>query len=253
MIARPVPQAAALLSIAALFALAVAPTAAHADPDGGTVVGNLVIPNPAKRGEPAAKGSGFVKRARNPLKPPKAFNPIPYLVVVLEGNTVPSGDQSPPGQPVEMILLGHSFEQPLLPVMTGGSVEIKNKGRNSPRLHTPSNPDLVPSDPINPRGTRLIKKFPGKYKAIEIRDHDTAHLSGHILGIPHPYFSALTADGKFTITGVPKGVWKVRIWFKDGWLDMREYTVDVPAKRTTKPQKITLPDQLKVKAASEAE
>jgi len=242
---------AALLSTA-LCALLVAPSAAQADPSGGTVIGTVVIPNPAKRGEPAVKDKGFVPRMRNPLKPPKAFNPIPYLIVVLEGNTVPSVDQEPPGLPVKVVLLGHSFERPLSAVMTGGSVEITNKGRNSPRLHAPSNPDLVPADPINPRGTRLIKKFPAKYEAVEIRDHDSAHLSGHIVGIPHPYFSTLSKDGKFEIKGVPKGVWKVRIWFKDGWLDMREYTVDVPAKRTTKPQKITLPDQLKVKSAAEA-
>jgi hypothetical protein len=206
----------------------------------GTVSGTIALADPAQRGEPPARGRGFLARAANPLKPPRAFDPLPQVVVVLEGG---AGTAEPPKEPVRYSIVGQSFSSPILPVMVGAAVELRNDGKASPRLYAPSAPDLLTGDPINPKGARLIKKIAKANQAIELRDHDSAHLSGRIVAFEQPYFSRVDADGKFQITGVPAGPWKVRVWYRDGWVDGVEQSVTVVAKKDAA-VKLSLPAKL---------
>ena len=40
------------------------------------------------------------------------------------------------------------------------------------------------------------------------------------------------------------GAWKVRVWYRDGWAQVPEETVEVAAKKESKPVKIALPAKL---------
>lgn len=237
------------LLAAASAALAVAPASARAAENGGTVSGTIALADPAKRGEPPIKSQGFVRRARNALKAPRAFDPTPYLVVVLEGGTPAPEDSEPPPQTPRYTIIGESFEVPVLPVVAGSAVEIKNSGKGSPRLFSPDKADLVPGDPVSPKGERKTKKLDKAGASYEIRDRESAHLSGRIAVFPHRYFARVKPDGKFEIKGVAPGTWKVRVWYLDGWVDMPAESVEVVAKKEAKlKQPIALPPRLVTKS-----
>lgn len=244
--ARRGPALAATLAAAAV--LSRAPDAAAVE-NGGIVVGNVVLASAESRGDVPVRNQGFVRRVANALKPPRALDPLPEIVVVLDGVTPPEEDRQPPTQPVRYSILGESFEVRLLPVVVGSVVEIRNAGRGAPRLYSPTAADLVPPDPIGPRGERKTRKIEPVGKSFELRDRESIHMSGRIVAFPHRYVALVAADGKFTIKDVAPGVWKVKIWYRDGWADVAEETVEVVAKKESKPVRIALPAKLATRAA----
>ncbi len=219
------------------------PSIAIGAPDGGTVSGVIKLPSPSDRGEPPKRNSGFTERIANPLKPPKAFDPLPHIIVVLEGGVAADEDTKPSGRPAVYRLIGESFESPVMPVLAGSTVEIENEGKNSPRIYSPEDDKILDGESIGPRKKRAIKSFGPAYKVAELRDHDSAHLSGRLIAMPHTYFSRVKDDGKFEIEGVPAGAWKVKLWYSTGWLELPESSVVVVAKRSVDAS-ITLPAKL---------
>jgi hypothetical protein len=172
------------------------------------------------------------------------------MVVVLEGGAVDDGDKKPHSSTYNII--GENFETDIFPVVAGSKVEIKNKGRKSPRLYSKAMADLVPGDPINKNGVRLTAAISEPYKVVDVRDHDTVHMVGRIVAFPHAYFSTVDDNGKFSIDGVPPGSWKVKLWYRDGWVSNAPATsINVAARRGARGVKITLP--AKIKTGAEAQ
>jgi hypothetical protein len=236
------------LGLAALIAaVTLAPAAARAD--AGAVTGTVQLADPAKRGEPPIRSEGFVKRARNALKAPRPFDPTPELIVVLVGGNAAPEDTVAPDRPVRYTIVGESFDTPILPVVVGSVVEVKNSGRNSPRLYSPGHEDFVPGDPVNPKGERKTKKVETPAVSYELRDRDSAHLSGRIVAFPHRYFARLGPGGKFEIKDVAAGSWNVRVWYANGWVDTPPQKIEVEAKREAK-VKIALPPRLSTAPAN---
>ena len=238
------PRARGLAIVILGLAASIAPATARAAEPGGTVSGTITLADPAKRGEPPVRSQGFVRRARNALKAPRAFDPTPYLVVVLEGGTPAPEDTEPPDRPVRYSIVGESFEVPVLPVVVGSIVEIKNEGKGAPRLYVPGADDFVPGDPVSPKGERKTKKVEQPLKVIEIRDRESAHLTGRVVAFPHRYFARVGPGGKFEIKGVAPGTWKVRVWYMDGWVEMPAETIEVEARREAKVRQLALPARL---------
>ncbi|HEY8147277.1 MAG TPA: hypothetical protein VIG06_31575 [Kofleriaceae bacterium] len=238
------------LAAAVSVAIALAPAPARAVENGGTVTGAIALADPAKRGEPPIKSQGFVRRARNALKAPRPFDPTPHLVVVLEGGTPAQEDSEPPPQMPRYTIIGESFDAPVLPIVAGSAVEIKNSGKGSPRLFSPEMADLVPGDPVSPKGERKTKKLDKAGVSYEIRDRESAHFTGRIAVFPHRYFARVKPDGKFEIKGVAPGSWKVRVWYVDGWVETPAETIEVVAKKEAKlKQPIAIPPRLTSKSA----
>src|SRR6266545_2263061 len=239
----------ARLGLATAALLAAAPAPAAAAENGGIVVGTIALAPPERRGPMPVRNQGFVRRVANSLKAPRALDPTPQLVVVLEGATPPEEDRQPPSQPVRYTILGESFEVPVLPVVVGSVIEIRNAGRGAPRLYSPGKPDLVPPDPIGPRGERKTRKIEPAFQPFDLRDRESIHLSGRIVAFPHRYVALVAPDGRFMIRDVAPGTWKVRLWYADGWVDAPEETVEVVARKESKPVKVTLPAKLLTRPA----
>lgn len=233
-------------SLGAIALLGVITTgdAAAADPVGS--VSGVVTLAPGARERPE-RNRGFVARAANPLKPPRPMNPLPYVVVVLEDGPISPADRQPPREPVRYSIIGESFASPVFPIVTGASVELKNEGKGAHRLQAPAQPELLSGDPINPKGVRVAKKLDLRYQSLELRDPDSPHLSGWLVGIPHPYFARLDDGGRFTIKNVPPGSWRVRVWYRDGWLTSAGDQVSVAANREAAVN-LTLPVKLVTEA-----
>jgi hypothetical protein len=201
-----------------LVLVLVATTTAHA----GTLVGKLELPPPPER--PAMATRGFLDRVENPLATVRPYNITPQLVIVLEGDEKPV---SPPQ--VTWELVGESFARPIVAAPAGSEVVIKNVSRTARTLVAKEDPKLIPSGPINPTGPKSFRVNDAG-KVYTIGDPETPHLKGKVIVVNTQYIAYPDDAGRFDITDVPTGHYKLRIWYRDGWLDRSEDTVDIPAK-----------------------
>lgn len=224
-----------------------------AAPDGSTVTGVIELAEPAALPERPVLSRGFTRRIRGPLKPPQKLDPRDQIVVVLTGGPVDPGDKKPPRAALRYEIVGESFASPVFPFVAGAAIEIKNSGHRVPLLYSPGNDGLIEQTPIPDKGVRPIKgELTEVFKAVDLRARDSAHLRGRLLPLPHAYFSLVDDEGRYEIEGVPSGTWKVKLWYRDGWIDMGELTVEVSGSRS-KVSSIKLPAVVKTRPAAESD
>jgi hypothetical protein len=188
------------------------------------VGGKLDLP-PGGAGAPPMRGKGFLDRSDNPHLPARPLDPMPQIVVVLVG-----GDAAA-AAPTQVVweLLGESFARPVLPVVAGTPVLIKNLGKGSPVLRAAEAADLIQPGPINPRAGKEFKVGPGPLYTIT--DPDAPYLVGRVVVMPSRWFATPDASGRFEIADVPAGAYTVRIWYRDGWIDRSDDAITVAAGR----------------------
>ena len=213
-------------AIVLVFA-ALSSSQAAAPPTAGTVQG-AVVPPAAVEAPPLAY-AGFVPPTPNPILPLRQYDPLPECIVYLDGTAAPPEAAQPPRGSVTWQLGNHAFMPPILPVISGSQVEISNVGQETHVLYSPTQPSLVPREPIGRDGSRTIVAQ-GKDVAISVQSKSSPHLVGRIVPLPTRYFARLDRNGKFKIENVPAGRWTVRVWYRDGWLNLPQKSIDVPGK-----------------------
>lgn len=181
----------------------------------GTVTGRLDLPPAPER--PPATTRGFLDRVENPLAPVRPVPITPYMVVALEG----SEKAVAPGQ-ITWDLVGESFARPVIAAPAGAEILIKNTSSVARTLVAVEDKSLVPAGPINPSGNRSFRVTAAK--VLTITDTDAPHLRGTIVVVDTPFVASVDDAGKFEIQDVPEGSYKLRIFYKDAWL---EGTTDV--------------------------
>jgi hypothetical protein len=190
----------------------------------GPVIGKIELPPAPER--PAPTTRGFLDRVENPNKPVRPIDVGPYLLVVLENDTKPAS----PGQ-VTWELVGDSFGRPVLGVPAGAEVVIKNVSKTARTLGAAEDRKIVPNEPINPTGSKAFRV--GEPHVYTISDKDAPHLRGKLVVVNTPYVSNVEVTnnvGRFELADVPEGTYKLRIFYKDNWLDRPDDTVTVGAK-----------------------
>lgn len=216
---------------------------AHAAPSTGTVEGDVGIPSTVEAPKP--KYVGFIEQPiLNPITEPRPFDPRPEVFVWLEGTAATPEAAQPPKNVVVWPLGSHSFSPPLLPVVTGSTVQLSNQGRETHLLQSADAP--VPNDPIGPGSSRDVTVTGDK--VVRVGSKDVPHLEGRIVPVKTRYYSRINRDGSFKITDVPHGDWTLRIWYRDGWIT-KTYPVTVGNK--TPRLKVELPEQLEPKPVAE--
>lgn len=191
--------------------------AAHA----GTLIGKLELPPPPERPAPATRG--FLERAENPLATVRPYNPTTQLVIVVEGDEKPV---SPPQ--VNWELVGESFSRPIVAAPAGAEVVIKNVSRTARTLVALEDPKLLVGV-INPTGPKSFRVTEAG-KVFTITDRDAPHLKGKVVVVNTQYIAYPDEAGKFEITDIPPGNYKLRIWYRDNWLERADDAVDVATK-----------------------
>jgi hypothetical protein len=172
----------------------------------GTVAGKLELPPAPERGPVIAKG--FLDRTENPLAEVKKPNIAPYFVVALEG---PARSDSAPAE-VAWDLVGESFARPVIAVPVGAQVVIRNQTKISRTIGAAEDPKLL-AGPLNPTGT---KSFRATQPAIyTIGDKDAPHLKGKIVVVATTHVASVDDNGRFEMTDVPDGSYKLRIFYYD--------------------------------------
>lgn len=187
------------------------------------VAGKLELPPAPPRGPAGSKG--FVERVENPRKPVRGTNVAPYLLVVLEGDSKPDG-----GGQVSWDLVGESFARPVVGVPTGHELVIKNQSKTARTLTALEDPKLLPPGPINPTGPKSFRA--AEPRIYTIVDKDTPHLRGKVVVVGTPFVATVADDGAFEFSDVPEGSYKLRVFYKDNWIDRPDDTVNVGAKKT---------------------
>jgi hypothetical protein len=188
--------------VAVCAAVVAAPGAARA----GTVVGRLELPPAPERAPVIAKG--FVDRVENPLADIKKPNLAPYLVVVLEGEQ--KADAAP--AQVNYDLVGESFVRPVVAVPVGAEVVIKNHTKVARNLAAAEDAKLI-TGPLNPTGTKSFRATqPGTYT---LGDKEAPHLRGKIVVVATTHVASLDDAGRFEMTDVADGSYKLRVFYYD--------------------------------------
>jgi len=206
----------------------------------GDVSGTVVLPR--KKATPPVRSRGFVERKPNPLMETREYDPRPLMVVVLQGGPVDDAAKEPDRSGVKWQLQGESFNVPLLPIVVGTEIDLKNLGHGSPSLYSPEDAKLIKSEPISPGGVRTIApKQAGR--AYRVRATDSEHLVGRIVAFGDRYFSRVGSDGSFKIKNVPQGKWKVRVWYINGFVPKLDTEVEV-GRHAKKLEPIKLPSGL---------
>jgi hypothetical protein len=176
---------------------------------GGKLTGGAV-------GKPPVRGKAFLDRIENPYIPGKAFDPLPHMVVVLEPTGDTTLEKTPPPQ-IRWRLLGESFERPLLPVLSGTEIVIKNEGgKRAPILYVEGDDTTLMPTALHPDTERAFKaEKPG---LLVLRDKDTPYLTASVLVLETPYFATPNKDGTFKITGIKDGTYSAKVWYRTGWI-----------------------------------
>lgn len=191
----------------------------------GTVTGRLDLPSAPPRPPLAVKG--FLDRVENPLAPVKPVSLAQDMVIVLEGGEVP---MSPPQVVVE--LLGESFSRHVVAAPAGAEVLIKNVSKMARTLVAAEDPKLVPQGPINPTGPKSFRVSDAG-KVYTIGDKDAPHLKLKVVVVSSQNIGYPDDSGRFEIDNVPAGSYKVKVWYRDGWLSRDDETITVGAKGKT--------------------
>nr|HEX4312634.1 hypothetical protein [Kofleriaceae bacterium] len=203
--------------IASAFVLVLAATSTAAA--NTTVTGKLELP--AAPELPPMTRQGFVPRAENALRAPQPQAVAPYVVVVLDGTPGGAAPQ------VSWSLLGDAFSHPVIAAMAGADVVITNTS-HTPRTLSTVEDKTLSGELLNPTGGKTLHVEAGK--TYTVHDPDAPYVWGRIVVVATPYIGYLDATGKFEIPDVPEGTYKLRVYYKDGWVDVDRDTVTVPAK-----------------------
>lgn len=194
--------------------------------NGGVLYGKIEFPaRLPERAPPTTKA--FLDRTENPFLPVRSENVAQQMVIVAEGDAKPT---SPPQ--VTWDLVGESFARPVIAAPIGAEVVIKNQSRTSRTLTAAEDPKLLPLGPVNPTATKSFRAVEAD-KVFTISDKDAPHLVGRLVVVPSQYIAYPDETGRFEIADIPPGSYKVKIWFRTGWINRSADEVAVAAKGKT--------------------
>jgi hypothetical protein len=199
--------------------------AAPVTADAGTLIGKVELPAPPERPAPASRG--FLDRVENSLAPVKPYSVTNQLVIVLEG-----GETAMAPPQVTWDLVGESFARPVIAAAAGAEIVIRNSTKTARTLSAKEDGKLIPAGPINPKGTKSFRASDAG-KVYTISDSDSPHLRGTLVVVTTTYVGYPDEGGTFEINDVPAGSYRLRIWYRDHWLDRPDDAVEIKAKGKT--------------------
>ena len=110
---------------------------------------------------------------------------------------------------------------------------IKALEEKSGGFYSPSPGSIYPTlQMLEERGLVTAGEAEGK-KVYTITDPDAPYLTGTLVVVNTQFIAYPDDTGRFEITDVPAGSYKLKIWYRDGWLERPADTVEIGAKGKT--------------------
>ena len=120
-------------------------------------------------------------------------------------------DLEPSGTPVVLDQVGCQYRPHVVAVQAGGSVEFRNSDNTMHNIHTM--PTVVGNEVIDvsqgPKGAPQVRMFPQVEAMLPVRCNNHPWMNAFINVAPTPFFAVTGADGSFTLTGLPAGVYTI--------------------------------------------
>lgn len=120
------------------------------------------------------------------------------------------------------------FEPHVQAGMVGNSYEVRNLDPVMHNTHLRQNGQTIFNVAMPPNG-RAIKKLLSEAGIVKVTCDAHAFMKGTIYVAENPYFSVTDRDGKYTISNIPPGKYRVRIWHEA--LPPQEKEVVIPPQR----------------------
>lgn len=158
--------------------------------------------------------------------------------VYLKRGVAPSvlaASSAPAGQaPVQIDQKGCRFIPHVAAVQQGGSVSFTNSDPTMHNVHTM--PTTVGNSSVDvsqgPGSPAQTRRFDAPENMLPIRCNNHPWMNAFLNVAPNPYFTLSSADGKFTLRGVPPGNYILAAVHEK--LGEQDIEVDVPARGTAK-------------------
>jgi plastocyanin len=117
----------------------------------------------------------------------------------------------PPAAPVYMNQQGIKYLPHILPVVAGTKVIFKSADPELHNVYARGTKKVLFNDAVLPNMQSQPKSFdePG---AVHLTCNVHKEMSAWIVVLQNPFFAVPEKDGSFTINGVPRGTYTVRVW-----------------------------------------
>lgn len=152
---------------------------------------------------PAAAGT--VKGTIPVADAQEAQRTVIYIEEVPEGSIPP-----PPSTPIKLSQRGARFSPAVMPLFKGTSVDFTNDDWVTHNVFSKSKVKSFDLGLYGKEQSKVLKfDEPGR---VDIFCTIHPRMSAVILVLQNPYFTKPSEDGSFTLTNVPAGEWKLRVY-----------------------------------------
>ena len=181
----------------------------------------------------------------DPVCARKHSGPVPSELLVLgNGNTMgnilvfvskglPAGKTWPaPQTPVVLDQNGCQYKPHVMGIMVGQPYKILNSDGLAHNVHTlpKVNPTFNKSMP--PTLKETTTKFDKPEPIFQVKCDVHPWMTAYIGVFPHPFFSATSTDGKYTISGLEPGTYEITAWHERLGTQTASITVGASDKKT---------------------
>ena len=136
-----------------------------------------------------------------------ATNP-PLAVVYVEGEFPRAGSR----ETVQMVQKDFAFLPALLPVQVGTTVEFPNHDDTYHNIFSYSKAKRFDLGRYLPGERPIPSQVFDRAGLVQLHCDIHQHMRAVILVLDTPYFAVTKADGRFRLTGVPSGTYKLKAW-----------------------------------------
>jgi hypothetical protein len=150
------------------------------------------------------------------------------VVISIEG--IEKGKKAE-GLPVYLEIMKCRFVPHVIAGMVGSSYEVRNMDPIMHNYHTRLNEKTILNVAIPPQG-KNIKKPLSQVGVLNANCDTHTFMKSAIFVAENPYFAVTDKNGHYTISNIPPGKYRVKIWH-EGFLSIREREVAVSSNKNT--------------------
>ncbi len=107
-----------------------------------------------------------------------------------------------------------AFVPHVLVVPVGGTVELRNSDSEMHNIHSSSVKNPAFNEGMAAGGNSLFKKF-DQVEVVRLGCNVHKEMGAWIVVRDNPYYALTDKDGRFNITGIPPGTYKLSLWHED--------------------------------------